>query len=302
MGETPKRTLHSAGGVLWREGPTGIEIALVHRPKYQDWSLPKGRLQPGEHPLAAACREVHEETGIPPIPGQRLSTIRYEVRRRTGMALKTVDYWAMRAAGDGAFTPTDETDDLRWVPLSEVPAVASYAQDVEVVRGFAAMPPVTSTILLLRHAFAGDRKSWQGPDAARPLTSEGEAHMVAMTPLLGLYAPTRIISAWPLRCVQTVEPLALARQLPIEICSVFDEQAHHLAEGRAAERLRELATSHSRVLVCSQGTVITDTVAQLAARDGVSLPDTETAKGACWVLSFHGSTLVSADYLTAAPG
>jgi 8-oxo-dGTP diphosphatase len=105
--------IHAAGCVLWRHasyGTGGTEICLVHRPKYDDWSHPKGKLKNAEDPLAAALREVLEETGHHCVPGARLGTVRYLANGRP----KRVDYWAAEATG-GAFAPNDEVDRVLWL-------------------------------------------------------------------------------------------------------------------------------------------------------------------------------------------
>ncbi|MER7910967.1 NUDIX hydrolase [Streptomyces sp. NPDC096068] len=106
----------AAGCVLWRPAPSGrgIEIALVHRPKYDDWSHPKGKLKRGETAEECARREVLEETGRHCALGPRLPTVRYAVAGRP----KEVAYWSARAL-DGAFTPSREVDALLWLPPAE---------------------------------------------------------------------------------------------------------------------------------------------------------------------------------------
>jgi 8-oxo-(d)GTP phosphatase len=104
----------AAGAVLWRPG---VEIAVVHRPRYDDWSLPKGKLEPGESIWLAASREVREETGFSCTLGRYLAQHRYPVTRPEP-ATKVVDYFAARA-GSGSFQPNDEVDALRWVSLTE---------------------------------------------------------------------------------------------------------------------------------------------------------------------------------------
>ncbi|MFI7383568.1 NUDIX hydrolase [Streptomyces sp. NPDC049813] len=105
--------IQAAGCVLWRRSTTtdGLEICLVHRPKYDDWSHPKGKLKRGETELAAALREVREETGQECVPGATLPTSRYVVHDRP----KTVAYWAAEATS-GTFTPNDEVDRVLWLP------------------------------------------------------------------------------------------------------------------------------------------------------------------------------------------
>lgn len=124
--------VRAAGGVLWRPGRDGdVEVALVHRPKYDDWTLPKGKLDAGEGWLDAAVREVAEETGHSVEVGDALGDITYRVAGGD----KRVRYWAMRAAG-GAFTPTSEVDALRWLPASQARWALTYDRDREVLNRF----------------------------------------------------------------------------------------------------------------------------------------------------------------------
>jgi 8-oxo-dGTP diphosphatase len=104
--------VQAAGCVLWRHSPTdgGLEICLVHRPKYDDWSHPKGKVKRAEDALTAALREVEEETGYRAAPGAELSTVGYYANGRP----KQVRYWAAEATG-GAFTPNDEVDRILWL-------------------------------------------------------------------------------------------------------------------------------------------------------------------------------------------
>jgi 8-oxo-dGTP pyrophosphatase MutT (NUDIX family) len=119
--------------VLWRRGSRdgAVEVAVVHRPKYDDWTLPKGKLDPGETPVQAALREVAEETGHRAVLGEPLGDVRYEVNGRP----KVVDYWAMEAA-DGNFVPHAEVDDIRWLPVTSAAQFLSYDLDREVLRRF----------------------------------------------------------------------------------------------------------------------------------------------------------------------
>ncbi|MFI5525919.1 NUDIX hydrolase [Streptomyces platensis] len=113
---SPQKPVRAAGCVLWRRAPTedGLEIALVHRPKYDDWSHPKGKLKRGENALAGAVREVAEETGMDCRPGAPLPTSSYDANGRP----KTVRYWAAEALA-GAFTPSTEVDRLEWLSPAE---------------------------------------------------------------------------------------------------------------------------------------------------------------------------------------
>jgi len=125
--------VQAAGGVVWRRGPGGVEILLVHRPKYDDWSLPKGKLDVGETSEAAALREVEEETGLRCSLGDELPPVTYADRH--GRA-KVVRYWAMEPTG-GRFVPNHEVDEVRWVTPEGAGALLTYGRDRRVTESLA---------------------------------------------------------------------------------------------------------------------------------------------------------------------
>ena len=122
----------AAGGVVWRRSASGApEFVAVHRPRYDDWSLPKGKLDPGETWEEAALREVEEEVGLRCTLGPELPPVGYTDHK--GRA-KAVRYWLMEPAGDAAFTPNEEVDEMRWVDEETAAALLSYPHDAELVR------------------------------------------------------------------------------------------------------------------------------------------------------------------------
>ncbi|MFD3591418.1 NUDIX domain-containing protein [Nocardia sp. NPDC058640] len=286
--------IHAAGAVLWREGADGPEIGVIHRPKYGDWSLPKGKLDPGETPVVAAVREVGEETGLPATLGRYLGHVTYPIPGHR--QLKRVDYWAAEAP-EGEFAINDEVDDLRWIPLSQVMDQLSYPMDRQIVRIFARLPARTSTVLLVRHAKAGKRGHFDGPDELRPLEAAGQQQSKALTPNLLAFGASEIFSADPLRCVQTMTPLA--EQLDTEIiCEpLFSEQGYEFAKSAARQRFLSLVTDTGVPVVCSQGGVIPDLMQWLASEGDLTLPSVRNRKGSVWALSFVGDRLVAANHM-----
>jgi len=121
----------ASGGVVWRRGEAGVEVVVVHRPRYDDWSLPKGKLDPGEDWQQAALREVEEEVGLRCRLGEELEPVGYTDHK--GRA-KVVRYWLMEPEGEHAFEPNDEVDEMRWMSEDEAVAALSYARDAELVR------------------------------------------------------------------------------------------------------------------------------------------------------------------------
>lgn len=199
--------IKAAGAVAWRPGPDGDpEVLLVHRRKYDDWSLPKGKTEPGEPLPVTAVREVLEESGARLTLGRRLVSVRYHVGGRP----KRVHYWAGRAVSvDERAVPNLEVDEVTWLPVARAAEKTSYVHDHGVLADFAARPAGTVPLILLRHAKAVAKDGWERPDDARPLDDSGRSAAKALADLLACFAARpRLISSSAVRCVDTVRPLA----------------------------------------------------------------------------------------------
>ena len=276
----------AAGAVLWREGERGEpEVAVVHRPRYDDWSLPKGKLDGDEPVPAAAVREVLEETGSTGPLGRPLGTTAYAVALEGRLVPKTVHWFALEAL-DGRFAPGEEVDELLWLPVDRALRRLDPSRDGAVLERFAAHAPRTATVLLVRHASAGDRREWSGPDALRPLDDRGRAQAARLAPVLRLWAPRRVVSAPPVRCVDTVAGLGA----PVELDDVLGEEGFDLE--RASALLSALAAPGGAAVACSQGGAIPALVEALTGRS-----DPPAKKGSTWVLSFDGTAVAGSTYL-----
>jgi 8-oxo-dGTP diphosphatase len=131
---TPLGFVAAAGGVVWRVGDDGIvDVLLVHRPKYDDWTFPKGKREPDETDEQCAVREVEEETGLRCVIGHELPGTSYIDRKGRP---KRVRYWEMAVAG-GTFDPNEEIDEIRWLPIEQAEPLLSYDRDVDLLRSFA---------------------------------------------------------------------------------------------------------------------------------------------------------------------
>jgi broad specificity phosphatase PhoE/ADP-ribose pyrophosphatase YjhB (NUDIX family) len=291
-----KPVIHAAGGVLWRpaengDGSKAVEVALVHRPRYDDWSIPKGKLAPGESELEGAIREVHEETGFRAYPGRPLGQVRY-LKAADGVPReKRVRYWAMQAAG-GAFVPGREVDDLRWMPPKEAKKTLTRPTDQDVLDRFVRGPALTRSVLFVRHASAGNRARWKGDDRLRPLDEKGHAQAEELVRLLSRFDVQRIISADYLRCVQTMQPLSEAIGIPIEEDDLVSDDGIESREAEALRFIRRIGQDGKAVVVCSQRDVIPGLIQELAQADKFELSKpVQGKKASVWVLSFKARRL-----------
>ena len=201
-----EREVVSAGAVVL--GPGGT-VLLVHRPKYDDWSFPKGKVDRGEHPTAAAVREVKEETGLRVRLGVPLADQCYGIKVGT----KRVHYWLGRAVDDADvsdYQPNAEIDEVAWFPVDKARRRLTYEFDVDTLAEALGQHRKTRTLVVLRHSDARSRKRWPHDDRHRPLLATGKRQAGRLSPVLAAYDVRQLVSSTSTRCVQTLEPYAAA--------------------------------------------------------------------------------------------
>jgi 8-oxo-(d)GTP phosphatase len=296
MAEAPENgEVRAAGMVLWRPSGSGIRVALVHRLRYDDWSFPKGKLQPGEHRLLAAVREVTEETGVHAVLGRPLRTARYQ--QQNGRT-KRVDYWAGRPAvdsGDG-FEPNAEVAAVDWLPVPAARARLSYPRDAAILDGFAAGPANTVPLTLLRHASAGTKEAWPGDDADRPLDPEGAAQARLLAPLLGCYGSSRVISSATERCVATVRPYAALTGAKLELEPALTVGCPEAGPAAVAAVVTAIVAQGLPTVVCAHRENLPPMLAAACAALGAAPPDgAPLHKGGFWVLHTADGRLAAAE-------
>jgi 8-oxo-dGTP diphosphatase len=255
----------AAGGVLWRGDPQEPELAVVHRPAYDDWSLPKGKAKPGEHLLVTALREVAEETGQQALIGPLLTTVRYRVAAAGRPADKMVTYWSMRRTG-GTFVTNKEVDELRWLGLAAARQRLTSASDRAVLDAFARSARDTRPVVLVRNAASDDQA-----DA-----------LVAVLQGLGV---TALVSAGLASCRETFAPTAEAVGLQVREAPGLTRAEFEGNEAAVAADLRREMRAHETVAICAQQQVISGLLEHLGRGDGVRPPpETSVRKGGWWLL------------------
>ncbi|NPC98951.1 NUDIX hydrolase [Nocardioides sp. zg-DK7169] len=278
----------SAGVVVFRPQR---QVLLVHRARYDDWSFPKGKLDPGEHRTVAAVREVEEETGLRVRLGVPLARQRYEI---SGGRTKVVDYWCGRVVGDddvSGYQRNDEIDDLAWVDLDEAAERLTYPFDRDTLREARGARRRTDAFVVLRHAEARARKSWHGDDAARPLTSTGEQQAQALVPLLAAYDVREVISSSATRCVDTVAPYAAS--LGISPWAVDDLGEADATGPAVARAVTDLATTIAERRV--GGVLCTHRPVLPLVCEALDVPDPGLAKGAMLVVHLRQGRVVATE-------
>jgi phosphohistidine phosphatase SixA/8-oxo-dGTP pyrophosphatase MutT (NUDIX family) len=269
--------LRAAGAVVWRGDERRPEVAVIHRPAYDDWTFPKGKLKNGEHVIAAGLREVREETGMVVTLGRALPPVHYLTRGR----LKRVDYWAARATDESAdFAPGDEVDELRWLPLDLARQVLTWEWDSGLLRALVAAPLETVPLVLVRHGSAGSRQDWKGDDSRRPLDAVGRAQAETIARVLPAYRPEVLVSSPSRRCVQTLQPYGT--EIRTEPLLSEEGQDPH----KTAALVGDLRTAAA---VCSHGKVLPGLVEALSGKD------VHLRKGAFAVLHRLGERVVSVE-------
>ncbi|MDO5502700.1 MAG: NUDIX hydrolase [Actinomycetia bacterium] len=245
----------AAGTVPWRRGPDGsLEVLLVHRPRYHDWSWAKGKLDPGEEFPVAAARETEEETSIPVRLGRPLPPAEYTLLDNKGRpATKEVRYWAATPIGPGGDL-VNEIDEIAWLSVPQAHERLDYARDRDQLRALVRMDQEgeleTTPFIIVRHAKALSRSSFQGPDdQQRPLEPSGQERARAIVPLLTAYDIRRVSSSPSVRCVDTLRPYADHIGRPVKNLSALSEEDFALDPVAAAEVTRnQLGKRRPRVL------------------------------------------------------
>lgn len=249
------KTIHAAGAAILRPCSSGLEVAVVHRGRHDDWTLPKGKVDAGEPLPVTAVRECREETGFRIRLAAPLGRWTYPV----GRATKHVDWWrGVLLPDEGSPIDTEEVDRVEWWPVARAITSLTYQQEREVV-ALAVEQPETTPLVVLRHGKAVDRKDWRGEDAPRPLADVGTDQAVALVNVLDAWGVTRVASSSWARCMATVQPFARTHDVSV---TAYDELGEDLARSdpdgvaRVIGALRRTTAEGMPTVVCGHRPVL----------------------------------------------
>ncbi|MBF4162569.1 NUDIX hydrolase [Nocardioides acrostichi] len=292
---TTAAVVTAAGAVVVRKGR---EVLLVHRPRYDDWSFPKGKVDPGEHPVATAVREVEEETGVRVRLGAPLPILRYPTGPAGSGRTKVVHYWHARTLGDdhaatdvSGYEPNKEIDDVRWVGFDTAGDLLSYERDRELLAEAVGSHRRSHPLVVLRHAEARPRKSWRGADQRRPLGRDGTVQARTLVPLLAAYDARRVLTSPSLRCLETVAPWAAAADLEPDLRPCLSEEDVDPAAivGLVEELVAGVRGDRGGAVLCSHRPVLPEVFAALG------LPDPRLAPGEMLVAHLRKGQVVATE-------
>ncbi len=274
-----------------------LEVLLIHRQRYDDWSFPKGKLDPGEHPASAAVREVHEETGVAVRLGPPVARHSYPQQSAAG-TVKNVTYWSARptdrnGAGADGYEPNDEVDDVRWCAMDAAARALTYKRDVAVLKRFSRAAERrahrSNPLVVLRHGSATARKAWRGNDRRRPLADGGLAQGEQLVPLLRAYGVDTVVSSDSRRCVQTVQPYAAAAGVGVEEDARWSEEAAKPDDVRSA--VAALFAGKRRAVLCTHRPVLPWVF------EGLGVPVVKLAPGQALVVHRRKGAIVATELL-----
>ena len=284
--------IRAAGAIIWRESsPFELEVLLIHRPQYDDWSFPKGKVDDGESPIGAAFREVLEETGVEAVFGQYLGTTSYKVEEHK----KKVKYWMARAKNEPTpFIPNAEVDKIEWVDSKTARHFLTHDEDRDLLDDFMSKERYTSTLVLLRHAKAVKRSEWNDYDLDRPLNNDGVAQGYKLVEQLKPFGITGIYSSDATRCYSTVEPFSTHAGVEVSVSKDLNEETFEKNSKAPVDYVRQVMKFDGNQLLCGHNPIIPHVLSKIAR---VEYSSDDLSPGDAWIVHHRGDKIVAVEFL-----
>lgn len=263
----------AAGALCWRAHKGHLEVLLIHRPRYDDWSWPKGKMDAGETIPEAAVREVREEIGVEATLGRPLPTIRYPV----SAGLKDVHYWAAKIEGIRVVPDGKEVDAVLWCTPEKALEMLTNPSDREPLEALSTAygrgDLDTWPLIIVRHAKAKPRSAWTRAEGDRPLAATGLRQALAVQRLLMAWQPSRIVSSPWLRCVATVSPYVKATGTKLKLDDALTEAKHQRHPRKTAGAVEGLFDKRRSVALCTHRPALPTVLDQLGTHMSPGLRD-----------------------------
>ena len=288
--------ISAAGAVVWRKHKDNFtEVAIIHRPKYDDWSFPKGKIEVGESLIACAHREVLEETNLQTEFGPHLGQVEYF----TPDGLKKVTYWSAKVIGEKPFRTNTEVDQLKWIPITKVIAVLTNETDKEIFDKFVKVKFNSKPFILLRHAKAITRDEWQGEDDDRPLSSSGQNQAMRLLSTYQVFNIDQIHSSDAVRCYDTVKSMAKGLDIKLEVSSKLSENTYKKDKEKAFDYVSELIKEDKSILICSHNPILPKMLNKLTKKSEIEADEDKLSPADGWVIHRSGKEIIQIDRLDA---
>ena len=288
-------TIQAAGAIVWRNNQDKTEVAIIHRPKYEDWSFPKGKLEIGESLITCAHREVLEETNIQTEFGPFLGDIEY----LTPDGKKQVSFWAAKAISENDFKPNSEVDQLTWVEVKKVRELLTLETDKKILAQFIKLNFDTKPFILLRHAKAITRDEWQGDDDDRPLDALGQNQANRLLGIYQVYNLEQIHTSDAVRCYDTVNPMVKGLGIKLEVTGKLSESTYKKDKEKAFDYAKDLIKEDARILLCSHNPILPKMLNKLTKKSDVDADEGKLSPADAWVIHLNGKEIIQIDRLDA---
>jgi 8-oxo-dGTP diphosphatase len=286
--------IQAAGAVLWRKSDISqLEIAVIHRPRYDDWSLPKVKVESGESHISAVYREIQEETGYESTFGPEIGTVVYKLEG----APKEVRYWAAAATIKTGTPNPQEVDEVLWLAPKKAKEKLTNKDDRAIVDFFLDFGVDTFPIILLRHAKALKRTEWDGDDGDRPLEHRGQLQAKRLLPIYLPYGISEVHTSDALRCIETIDLMArLIEKTPI-FSADLSEYGYAKDKEAPLDYVQDLMDRGAPAIICSHNPIIPKLVKKLVGKKYFKSMDRELEPAQAIVLHCRAGEVIACDWI-----
>ena len=282
----------AAGAVVWRKSEKEkIEVVIIHRPKYDDWTFPKGKAEISEPLIACAYREVLEETNIETAFGPYLGEVEY----LTNDGKKKVSFWSAKVIKEKEFNSNAEVDQLKWVEVTKVKELLTLDTDRKILEQFLRIEPDTKPLVLLRHAKAVTRDEWQGEDDDRPLDSYGQNQAKRLLAMYQVFNLEQIHSSDAVRCYDTVVAIAKGLSIKLEVTGKLSESTFKKDKEKAFDYAKDLMKLNESILLCSHNPILPKMLNKLTKKSEVDADEGKLLPADGWVIHRIGKEVIQID-------